>query len=122
MEINPFDDTYFMKKALQEAEIAFDSVPGKVFSAKVLYRLPAIKAGQLQASGNLLDINLPQQAGRVPVTLEITDDRFETYHQSLPGGIYGQAAIYSEHAHHFAIIRKVLLRMNAWLNYLFPFH
>lgn len=24
MEINPFDDTYFMKKALQEAEIAFD--------------------------------------------------------------------------------------------------
>ena len=24
MEINPFDDTYFMKKALQEAKIAFD--------------------------------------------------------------------------------------------------
>ena len=24
MEINPFDDTYFMKKALQEAEIAFE--------------------------------------------------------------------------------------------------
>ncbi|WP_370424574.1 nucleoside deaminase [Tenacibaculum dicentrarchi] len=24
MEINPFDDTYFMKKALQEAQIAFD--------------------------------------------------------------------------------------------------
>ncbi|WP_275315356.1 nucleoside deaminase [Tenacibaculum bernardetii] len=24
MEINPFDDTYFMKKALQEAETAFD--------------------------------------------------------------------------------------------------
>lgn len=24
MEINPFDDTYFMKKALQEAEMAFD--------------------------------------------------------------------------------------------------
>ncbi|WP_271406392.1 nucleoside deaminase [Tenacibaculum soleae] len=24
MEINPFDDTYFMKKALQEAEVAFD--------------------------------------------------------------------------------------------------
>ncbi|MEX6626958.1 nucleoside deaminase [Tenacibaculum salmonis] len=24
MEINPFDDTYFMKKALEEAEMAFD--------------------------------------------------------------------------------------------------
>jgi multidrug resistance efflux pump len=105
-----------------KAEIAFDSIPGTVFSAEVAYKVSAIKAGQLQASGTMLDINLPEAAGRVPVVLEITDPRFEQYQKSLPGGIYGQAAVYSEHAEHFAIIRKILLRMNAWLNYLFPFH
>jgi hypothetical protein len=35
---------------------------------------------------------------------------------------FAQAAIYSEHFHQVAIIRKVPLRMSSWMNYLFPFH
>jgi len=52
----------------------------------------------------------------------ITDPRYEVYSELLPGGSYGQAAIYSKHFSHVAIMRKTLLRMSAWMNYLFPFH
>ena len=44
--------------------------------------------------------------------------RFELY----TSGAYGQAALYTEHFHHVAVMRKILLRMSSWMNYLFPFH
>lgn len=34
----------------------------------------------------------------------------------------GQAAIYTEHFHHVGIFLRVLLRMNGWMNYVFPIH
>jgi hypothetical protein len=36
--------------------------------------------------------------------------------------MFGQSAIYTEHAHHVAVMRKLLLRMASWMDYLFPFH
>jgi len=30
--------------------------------------------------------------------------------------------LYSQHFHHIAMMRKILLRMAAWMNYIFPFH
>lgn len=111
-------------KAGYEAEVAFDGVPGKVFSASVLEVLPAMAEGQLPASGTLLDGSTLQNRvpGRVAVKLKIDDPGFEPYIRQVPGGAYGQAAIYSDHMHHVAIMRKVLLRMASWMNYLFPFH
>ena len=61
-------------------------------------------------------------AGRVPVIIEITDPDYAQYSNQMPGGAYGQAAIYSQHFHHIAMMRKILLRMAAWMNYIFPFH
>lgn len=105
-----------------EAEIALDGVPGKVFQAKVKNVLPVIAEGQLQPTGNLIAFTGSPPAGRVPVVLEITDPEFEPYKALLPGGSFGQAALYSKHFHHVAIMRKILLRMSAWMNYIFPFH
>lgn len=105
-----------------EAEIAFDGLPGQVFSAKVKQVLPVIAEGQVQPSGNLLGFTGSPPAGRVPVVLEINDPDFDQYREMMPGGSYGQAALYSEHFHHVAIMRKILLRMAAWMNYIFPFH
>lgn len=105
-----------------EAEVAYDGIPGKVFSGEVASVFPAIAEGQVQASGNLLAHGNATKPGRLPVLIKITDPRFEKYRGSLPGGAYAQAAIYTKHVHHVAIMRKVLLRMSAWLNYLFPFH
>lgn len=105
-----------------DAEVAFDGVPGRVFSGKVHSVLPALAEGQIQASGNLISPMAAPYPGRIMVRIDITDPAFEEFRGRVPGGAYAQAAIYSEHFHHVAIMRKILLRMSAWMNYLFPFH
>jgi len=105
-----------------DAEVAYDGIPGKVFSGKVVAVAPAISEGQVQASGNLISPLAAPYPGRLAVRIEITDPAFEAYRAKVPGGAYAQAAIYSKHFHHVAIMRKILLRMSAWMNYLFPFH
>lgn len=105
-----------------DAEIAFDGLPGQVFKARVKMVLPVIAEGQLQPSGNLMGFTGSPPPGRVPVVLEVTDPAFEPFRDLLPGGSYGQAALYTEHFHHVAVMRKILLRMSSWMNYFFPFH
>lgn len=107
-------------KAGDEAEIAFDGIPGKVFSGEVELVFPVLAEGQLQPSGTLVTDEAP--SGRVPVRIKITDPRFAQYKDQVPAGAYGQMALYSEHVHHVAVMRKILLRMSAWMNYIFPFH
>ena len=105
-----------------EAEVAFDGVPGKVFGGEVQVVVPALAEGQVQVSGNLIHPGMAPRPGRIGVLIRITDPRYEAYSELLPGGSYGQAAIYGNHFTHVAIMRKILLRMSAWMNYLFPFH
>ncbi|MDN6858927.1 biotin/lipoyl-binding protein [Pseudomonas sp. CAN2814] len=105
-----------------EAEVAFDGIPGKVFSGTVDKVLPVIGEGQVQPSGTLISYTGSPPPGRVPVVIKITDPDYAQYADLMPGGAYGQAALYSEHFHHVAIMRKILLRMAAWMNYIFPFH
>lgn len=105
-----------------EAEVAFDGIPGRVFSGEVLAMLPALSEGQIQPSGNLINATIAPRPGLIAVRINITDPEFEAFDAGLPGGAYAQAAIYSEHAHHLAILRKILLRMSSWMNYIFPLH
>jgi RND family efflux transporter MFP subunit len=103
-----------------DAEVTFDALPGQVFSAKVRRVLPAIAEGQVVPSSDLVEYDPKVPPGRIPVILDIDDPDFEQY--QLPHGMFGQSAIYTEHAHHVAIMRKLLLRMASWMDYLFPFH
>ncbi len=105
-----------------EAEVAFDGIPGIVFSGEVKIVQPAMFEGQVQASGNLISPYTAPRPGRIAVLIKITDPRYEAYARQVPGGSYAQAAIYSKHFSHVAIMRKVLLRAAAWMNYLFPIH
>jgi multidrug resistance efflux pump len=105
-----------------DAEVAFDGIPGRVFSGTVKSVLPVMAEGQLQASGTLINPMAAPFPGRIAVTIEITDTEFEAFKDLVPGGAYAQVAIYTEHFHHVAIMRKILLRMSSWMNYLFPFH
>ncbi len=109
-------------EAGSEAEVAFDGIPGTVFAGRVQQVFPALAEGQVQPTGNLVNPAMAPRPGRVPVLINITDSRYAAYAGKVPGGSYAQAAIYSEHFHHVAIMRKILLRMAAWMNYLFPFH
>jgi multidrug resistance efflux pump len=99
-----------------EAEIAFDAVPGRVFKAKVRMVLDAIAAGQLQATGALIDAGERPAGGRALAVLDLEDS---TAGYQIPLGAAGQVEIYTHYWHHVSMIRKILLRMRGWQNYLF---
>lgn len=102
-------------KAGDEAEIAFDGIPGRVFKGKVSIVSDAIAQGQVQAGGTLLN---PEDRSRTigrPITrIEIVDD-LSSY--QLPAGATAQVAVYTEHWRPVAIVRRILLRMKSWMNY-----
>lgn len=106
-------------RAGYEAEIVFPSIPGRVFKGEVVQVLPTLAEGQLQNSGSLVGTQALQTVGRVPVEIRITDDLTEF---DLPTGTRAQVAVYSDHFHHVAIMRKILLRMSSWQNYLYLDH
>jgi len=103
-------------KAGDEVEAAFDAVPGRVFKGKVRLVLDAIAAGQLAATGTLVDVGARTEGGRALAVIDIEDD-MSPY--QIPLGAAAQVAIYTEHWHHVSLLRKILLRMRSWQNYVF---
>jgi multidrug resistance efflux pump len=99
-----------------EAEVAFDAVPGRVFKGRVRTVLDAIAAGQIQASGALVDFAERTDGGRALALIDLEDDISQ---YQIPVGAAGQVAIYTEHWHHVSVLRKILLRMRSWENYVF---
>ena len=53
-------------------------------------------------------------SGRAVAIIHIDED---TSVYKLPGGAAGQAAVYTEYAHHLVIIRRILLRMRSWQSF-----
>jgi multidrug resistance efflux pump len=102
-------------KAGDDAEIAFDAIPGRVFEGKVRLIQDAIASGQLQASGSLANVDAAS-TGRAVAIIDIQDD-MSGY--QLPPGAAAQVAIYTHYWHHLSTLRKILLRMRSWENYFF---
>ena len=103
-------------KAGDEAEVAFAGIPGRVFKGKVRIVLDAIATGQILAAGGLEDFGARPNSGRALALLDL-EDNLSTY--QLPLGSAGEVAIYTGHFHHLSLLRKILLRMRSWLNYIF---
>ena len=103
-------------RAGDEAEVAFDAIPGRVFKGKVRSVIDAIAVGQLQATGSLQDLGASDPGGRAVALIDLTDD---TSGYNIPGGSAAQVAVYTPYAHHVALIRKILLRMRSWENFVF---
>jgi multidrug resistance efflux pump len=101
----------------QDAEITFKFVPGKVYAAKVESILQAVGTGQVQASGLAV---MPTTVQSVPFVARVRLDDAE-FARTLPAGATGDAAIFTDHVKASHIIRKVLLRQIAILNYVNPF-
>jgi hypothetical protein len=99
-----------------EAEVAFDAVPGRVFKAKVRLVVDAVATGQLQATGVLVDVGERTAGGRAVAVIDVIDD-MSAY--QIPLGAAAQVAVYTDHWHHVSMIRKILLRMRSWQNYIF---
>jgi multidrug resistance efflux pump len=99
-----------------EAEVIFVALPGKVFSATVLGISEIMGQGQLLPDGRLIQMDKVTSAGRVMIAINIEDDMSDF---QLPVGVKANVAVYSETWKPVAIIRKVLLRVLSWENYLF---
>ena len=91
-------------------------MPGSVFKGKVRTALDAISAGQIQASGSLVDFGARTEGGRALAIIDLEED-ISKY--QIPVGAAGQVAIYTEYWHHVSLLRKILLRMRSWQNYVF---
>ena len=102
------------------AEVTLDGIPGVIFPGEVIEVMPVIAEGQLKPGVDFLRYEQQKNPGRVAVSIKVTDPSLDRY--QLPGGLYGQAALYTDHFRHVGILRKVLLRMAAWMNYVFPLH
>ncbi|KII76263.1 HlyD family secretion protein [Vibrio renipiscarius] len=102
-----------------EAEFIFRALPGKVFQGEVVDVIPAIGESQFQARGALLGTDALRTNGRVLVTLKMNDDLSE---YALPMGTAVEVAVYSDHFTHVSIMRKVLIRMKSWQNFLYLDH
>jgi multidrug resistance efflux pump len=99
-----------------EAEFALKTYPGRIIKAKVDSVIWAQGQGQTQASGTLpmtAALTVPPQGFAVKFDIEERDREL-----FLAAGASGNAAVYTNRLHAIHIIRKVILRVGAYMDYL----
>ena len=101
-----------------EAEFSLETTPGKIIKAKVDSVIWATGAGQMPASGTIpMTGVLNAPANRFAVKFDVEERDRPLF---LAPGAAGDAAIYTQHLHAIHILRKVILRVGAKLNYVIP--
>ena len=101
----------------QQAEITFKVFPGQVHKARVDSILQALSTGQVLPGG--LAVAPPQvQASPFVARIKLEDHEVA---RRLPAGSTGVAAIFTDHVKASHVIRQVVLRQTAILNYVNPF-
>jgi multidrug resistance efflux pump len=99
-----------------EAEFTIKTYPGRIIKARVESIVWAQGQGQVANSTNLPTTGYgPMPPGRFPVRLSVDARDADLF---LPAGAIGNGAIYTEHGAMFHIIRKVIMRVGAKLDYL----
>jgi multidrug resistance efflux pump len=112
----PQNDARYVRPG-QTVEVTFKFAPGKVYDGKVESVLQAIATGQTQTSGAAA---MPKTIQAAPFVARVVLDDAE-FARSLPAGSVGEAAIYTDRLKPTHMVRRVLLRQTAILNYVNPF-
>ena len=102
-----------------EAEITLDTYPGHIIKAHVDSVIWAQSQGQVDASGNLPQTTFNPPPGQFPVKLVVSEKDNPLF---LAAGARGAAAIYTEHLVLIHLIRKVLIRVSSYLDYVIIKH
>ena len=102
-----------------EVEITLNTYPGRIIKAHVDSVIWAQAQGQVDASGDLPRTTFVPPPGRFPVKLLVEERDRALF---LAAGARGAAAIYTDHFSMIHIIRKVLLRVSGYLNYVIIKH
>jgi RND family efflux transporter MFP subunit len=115
IEIQQIETRYIERG--QAVELTFKFMPGRVLMGQVTDVLQAIASGQVLASGSAA---APKSVQSVPFVVRVKLDEPDAA-KNLPAGAAGTAAIFTAHIKPSHIIRRVLLRQVAILNYVNPF-
>ena len=115
VEINQIDARYIAPG--QEVEVTFKFTPGQVYGGKVESVLQAIATGQTQTSGTAV---APKQIEAAPFVVRVRLDDSD-FASRVPAGSAGTAAIYTDHLKPTHVVRRVILRQIAIINYVNPF-
>ena len=115
VEINQIDARYIAPG--QEVEATFKFAPGQIYHGKVESVLQALASGQTRASGTAVAPTIIEAAPFV-VRVRLDDSDFA---RRLPAGATGTAAIYTDRLKPTHVVRRVILRQVAILNYVNPF-
>jgi multidrug resistance efflux pump len=100
------------------AEITLKTLPGQIIKAKVDSIIWAQGQGQVAQTGVLPQTGYaPVPPGRFAVKLEVDEKYRDVF---LAAGAAGEAAIYTDHMAVLHVIRMVILRVSAKLNYVIP--
>src|SRR6185436_5904433 len=102
-----------------EVEITLDTWPGRVIKGHVDSIIWAQGQGQIEASGDLPKTTFVPPPGRFPVKVVVDEKDKGVF---MAAGARGAAAIYTEHLTLVHIIRKVLLRVASYLDYIIIKH
>ena len=101
----------------QKVEATFKLFPGHIFTGRVESVIQAIASGQTEVSGAAVT---PKAVQSAPFVVRLILDDADIARR-LPAGATGTAAIFTDHVKVAHIIRRVMLRMTAYLNYINPF-
>ena len=115
VQINQNDARYIAPG--QEVEVTFKFAPGRVYGGKVESVLQAIATGQTQVSGTAV---VPKAIEAAPFVVRVKLDDADVA-RKLPAGATGAAAIYTDHLKPTHVVRRVILRQIAIVNYINPF-
>src|SRR5215510_1060182 len=100
----------------QPAEATFRMFPGQVFAGRVETVIQAVATGQAEVSGSAV---APAEVQTAPFVVRIRLDD-ETIAERLPAGSTASVAIFTDRVKASHVIRKVLLRQTALVNYVIP--
>ena len=99
-----------------EAEFTLNNYPGRIIKASVDSIVWAQGQGQVPISTQLPMTGYgPMPPNRFPVKLTVAERDKDLF---LPAGAVGHGAIYTEHVEEIQILRKIILRIGAKLDYL----
>ncbi|MBT8055543.1 MAG: efflux RND transporter periplasmic adaptor subunit [Gammaproteobacteria bacterium] len=103
----------------QEVEVVLRMFPGQIIKGRVDRIVNVNPAAQLTPSGVIPAVpTAADPALPFGVVIALDDAAFDL--AAIPGGAVGTAAVYTDSAAATHVIRRVMMRMEAWLNYIKP--
>ena len=100
----------------QPVEVTLKYLPGRILTGKIRMVVLDSIVGQLAVGGSL-PTPRAVQGGVFFATIDLDDEELA---RQLPTGATGEIAVYTEVGGMTHIIRKVMIRMTAWTNYINP--